>query len=58
MSPAPDIVSTSYRKTNLVSPVVDLLSPASDIVSTTNRKTNCDRICENPPSTHIQIFQL
>ena len=58
VSPAPDIVSTSYRKTNLVSPVVDLLSPASDIVSTSNRKTNCDRICENPPSTHIQFFNF
>ena len=41
MSPVPDIVSTSYGKTNLVSPVadsvsasVDLVSPAPDIDST------------------------
>ena len=40
MSPAPDIVSTSYRKTNLVSPAADLVSPAPDIVSTRYRKTN------------------
>ena len=47
MSPAPDIVSTTYKKTNFVSPAadsvsptVDLVSPAPDIVSTSYKKTN------------------